>query len=55
MKLTGAWDERLGTWAADIRGFGESVSAAANGYAASDEAAEQAFGGSLWERLSPWS
>ncbi|MGH3928867.1 MAG: hypothetical protein ACRDTF_02690 [Pseudonocardiaceae bacterium] len=53
-RLAGAWKERLDTWAADIRGFGESVSAAANGYAASDEAAEEAFGGSLWERLESW-
>lgn len=53
-KLAGAWEERLGTWAADIRGFGEAVSAAADAYAASDEAAEEAFGGSLWERLLPW-
>lgn len=52
--LSSAWEERLGTWAADIRRFGESVSAAADGYAASDETAEQAFGGSLWERLGSW-
>ncbi|MGH4014707.1 MAG: hypothetical protein ACRDSL_12435 [Pseudonocardiaceae bacterium] len=52
--LAGAWEGRLGTWAADIRAFGESVSAAADGYAASDEAAEDAFGGSLWERILPW-
>ncbi|MGH3916760.1 MAG: hypothetical protein ACRDTC_25605 [Pseudonocardiaceae bacterium] len=38
----------------DIRRFGESVSAAANGYAVSDEVAEEAFGGSLWERLESW-
>lgn len=53
-KLAGAWEQRLGTWAADIRGFGESVSAAADGYAASEEAAEEAFGKSLWERLESW-
>lgn len=52
--LAGAWEERLSTWAADIRKFGESVSAAADGYAASDEAAKEAFDGSLWERLGSW-
>lgn len=54
VKLADAWQERLGTWAADIHRFGEAVSATADGYAASDEAAEEAFGGSLWERLQSW-
>ncbi len=54
-RLAGAWQERLGTWAADIGRFGEALSATADGYAASDEAAEEAFGESLWERLLPWS
>ncbi len=53
-KLAGAWEQRLNTWAADISRFGEAVSAAADGYVASDEAAEGAFGGSLWERMLPW-
>lgn len=52
--LADAWEQRLGTWTADIRGFGESVSTAANRYAASDEAAEEAFDGSWWERLTSW-
>jgi hypothetical protein len=53
-KLAGAWEQRLNTWAADISRFGEAVSTAADGYVASDEAAEGAFGGSLWERMLPW-
>lgn len=53
-KLAGAWEQRLTTWATDIRGFGDAVSAAASSYAASDEAAAEAFGGNLWERLLPW-
>lgn len=52
--LAGAWQERLGAWATDIRGFGASVAASADEYAASDQAAEEAFGASLWERLTSW-
>lgn len=54
-RLVGVWEERLGTWAADIGRFGEALAATADGYAASDEAAEEAFGASLWERVLPWS
>lgn len=52
--LAGAWEQRLGTWATDIRRFGEALAATADSYAASDEAAEEAFGASLWERVLPW-
>ncbi|MCA1675852.1 MAG: hypothetical protein LC799_27990 [Actinobacteria bacterium] len=52
--LSGAWQQRLSAWAADIRSFGESVSASADEYAASDQAAEEAFNASLWERLGSW-
>ncbi|MGH3865672.1 MAG: hypothetical protein ACRDQ4_05940 [Pseudonocardiaceae bacterium] len=54
VKLAGAWEQRLSTWAADIRSFGGAVSAAASDYAASDKAAEEAFGGSLWEQPQSW-
>jgi hypothetical protein len=52
--LAEVWRERLGSWAETIAGHGEKVSNAADGYEASDEAAEAAFGGGFLERILPW-
>lgn len=55
--LTDAWDNRLASWAADVRGFADSVSASADSYAANDEQAEAAFSSVLPEfldRVLPW-
>jgi hypothetical protein len=52
--LADVWGERLASWAASVRSHGEKLSNAANGYEASDEAAQAAFGGGFLERILPW-
>lgn len=55
--LTDAWNNRLASWSADVRGFADSVSASADSYAANDEQAEAAFSSVLPEfldRVLPW-